>query len=1122
MTSERRQRKAHRVDRPTRTLGTLAGLLVRAGDEPPTGRELAELLWLARQMDGFPRLEEAAATGTTEESTARLDEQTVRAPMDPPLRKESTPEAPRPVPPRPAVQPPPRVPLHTPLPTPRVPEPARGHDSLLVPGPPMLTRPLDLQRSLRPLRRMVPSTAGWELDEAATAERIATLGRDYWVPVLRPRQERWLHLRIVYDAGPTMTMWRPLVRELHTMFAQTGAFRTLDVLRLGPEGRLPLRHRERGRTAVLVVSDAMGPQWREGPAGVRWRATLAALGAEMPVALLQPLPERLWRHTAMPVEPGRFVAPAAGTPNAALDFVPYDGGGRALTGVPLPVLEPSHEWLGHWAALVSSPSGAEVPGAAAFLTPGPPVSPKDALVPGEADPEELVVRFHAVASPQAFRLAAHLAAGSAHLPVMRLIQAAVEKRPAPQHLAEVVLSGMLRAEPGAGPGAYDFRPGVRELLLTALPHTSLVATARLLARVSTEIDDRAGALPGEFRALVESLEGQSGERAVGRPFALVSNESLRLLSGTERQPPTGETAAAGPTHSTTDVGDDGTEAWAGLIAERYRPLGRRPDLSVEQLLLAQDEVMDRRVLLRIHPYPAPAGFLARVDRQRNITHAHVVRVLSGLELDGCCAVVLADLPGTTLRDLLSASPEGLDAELAMKWAAALCSAVVTLHDAGIVHGRINADRVLLSEKSEPLLTDAAPSPGRHRMEDDLYDLGRLLYELATGHPLQHGVSPLSPREVSQDVSLPLEQAVLGLLSVQATHRHEAVRHMADLNAAGFRGAGTTAVVRRPNYRVFGLVKAWFDALPETDALILARLLLARGAWVPTDDLRRTPPDALTQDDLRHRLALLTAKGHPIEESGESARIVHIDGRFDLAHAEKLLLEMTTAGRNGDRPMSVRLYRAAQILLRDEPLAGLRGSWAETERQKLRTLYKGAVDPDLAGSRLRLTVSGTGDASDVDIFANRLQARRTEPGRLLIPLAPVQVAERVVRVAERHWTPRRGGTPATMRIVLAGEETDERLLDAIATALPPALAQGRPRRRVLLAYPDWVHKRADLRLPTQKVPGYNRWMWVEVSSIPPLGPPPVEGRGSLFGRLFGRPSPRDSEAEEGGEFGPGAG
>ncbi|MEU2236766.1 SAV_2336 N-terminal domain-related protein [Streptomyces vietnamensis] len=1117
MTSEQGEGSADGTHRSSNTLGTLARLLGRVGDGPPTGRELAELLWLARQMDTTGRVEEVAAVDRAEERSILPSKRVAPTTAAPP--REDAPaseEPPRPASSRPAVPPSRRVPLRTPAPASRAPGPTRGNFPLLVPQPPMLARPLDLQRSLRPLRRTVASTTGWELDETATVDRIASLGtgRNAYFPVLRPQQERWLHLRIVFDSGPTMTMWRPLVRELYTTFAQTGAFRTLDVLRLGPDGRLPLRHRERGRTAALVVSDAMGTQWRGGPAGLRWRATLAALGAEMPVALLQPLPERLWRHTAAPAHPGRFVSPAGGVPNSALTFTPYDGG-HSVTGMPIPVLELCDKWLGHWAALVASPSGVEVPGAAAFLRPGKIVPPEDALVPEETNPEELVLRFHTIASPQAFRLAAHLAVGSAHLPVMRLVQAAVEERPSSQHLAEIVLSGMLRADPDAGPGAYDFRPGVRDLLLGALPRTSLVATVRLLARVSAEIEARAGMLPPEFRALVESLDGQNGERAAGRPFALVSEESVRLLRGPERPTPPYGTAAAPIASPTTAAAGEGAANWSGLIAERYLPLGRRPDPYGDELLLADDEVMDRRVLLRVHPHPAPAGFLARVDRQRNITHPHFVQIHSGLELDGRCAVVLADLPGTTLRDLLFGKPDGLDTGLAMEWAGMLCSAVVALHDSGLVHGRIRTDRVLLSERGEPVLTEAAPYLDGHRAADDLYDLGRLLYELATGRPLLDGVSPLSPREVRQDVPFTLEQVVLGLLSFVDEHRHEAVRRMAGMNATGSGSPRSTiATFRRPNYRLLGPVKAWFEPLEEVDALILARLLLARGNWVPVDDLRSTPPDPLAEDDLRDRLARLIADGHPIDDAEGGARIVLRGGHFDLAHAEKLLWDAGTVARSGDRVTSARLFRAARLLLR-EPLAGLRGSWAETERRRLLAMYEsrekefaGVLEPDAAGSRLRVHVSEGGRASDSEVFKGRLQAQRTETGSLLTDYGPVQAMERVVQVAEQYWAPSRGGMPATVRIALAGEETDEAVLDEIAEALPAALAGGPPRRRMLLTYPSWVHERNGLRLPTRQVPGHDRWMWLEVASVPPLAPPTAEGGGGFLGRLLGRLSPRD--------------
>ena len=113
---------------------------------------------------------------------------------------------------------------------------------------------------------------------------------------------------------------------------------------------------------------------------------------------------------------------------------------------------------------------------------------------------DLVGRFRATASPEAFRLAGHLALGLPHLPVMRLVHAAIEANPRPQHLAEVILSGMLTAVPGPS-GSYAFRPGVRELLLRSLPRTGRDGTEVLLSRVGALIDARAGVAPGEFRAV---------------------------------------------------------------------------------------------------------------------------------------------------------------------------------------------------------------------------------------------------------------------------------------------------------------------------------------------------------------------------------------------------------------------------------------------------------------------------------------------------------------------------------------------------------------------------------------------------------------------------------------------
>ncbi|MFF0434451.1 SAV_2336 N-terminal domain-related protein [Streptomyces sp. NPDC004327] len=1021
-------------------LGALAALLGAAGDEPPTGRELAELLWLARQMEGGEPRRGPARRKRVVWSAPRS---AVHKPPKPrPSRDRAPAGSPAPEPPAP-----PRVPLRTPAPEP-VPAPGAGsgpgpwHMSLLAPAPPMLAGPLALQRSLRPLRRTVPATGGWELDEAATADRIASFGPPgpgpgagagsrLWLPVLRPRRERWLHLRIVYDAGPTMTLWRPLVRELHAALTQTGAFRTLDVLRLGPDGRLPSRHRERGRTAVLVVSDAMGPQWRDGEAGRCWRTTLAALGAELPVALLQPLPERLWRHTAAPAEPGMLASPAAGVPNTALAFTPYDGG-PAPAGVPVPVLEPSEDWLGHWAALVASPAGAEVPGAAAFVTPcaGPPPE-DDGLVPAGADPEELVLRFRSVASPHAFRLAAHLAVGSAHLPVMRLVQAAVEQHPEPRHLAEVVLSGMLRAEPGAAPGAYDFRPGVREVLLGTLPRSALLGTARLLALVSAEIEARAGALPGEFRALVESLAGQRGERAAGRPFALVSEESVRLLRGPER-------AAGGPA---TPPGSGPDEIVPPDLGERYE-IGARLGRAGSRVWRGHDRYLDRPVALSYLFFPPPderpeghrntdavaADLIAHTLNPEMTPDSSLVQVLDVVVVPTGCCVVTELVEGRSLREYLDAAG-ALPVEEAVRIGDLVRTGLMARELRRDGHGDLTPSKIL-GVDGYPRLRDhrlwwpygdtgpgagtdpdragsfpLSPVPGvlprrgtarylapeRQREKPgpaaDLYSLGCIVYEMLTGAPpftdadlatvLRHHAEtvPPLPSRLRPEVPPALDTAVRLLLSKDPAEREQGAWALSDLRRRPGRGLGSDSVA----YRLLGPPQATVagedvsERAYERNAF-LCRLLAARGLPVTEDEaaeaVRETPDVRPGTYALR-----LRTQGHPVELSYGSYRLPVNPASLDLLAAEALVGQADAALRRGDRNAARAALGSALALWYGEPLDGVPGAWAQAERDRLRDWRD-----ELAG-RLAELDDAPPDAPGV-LLVRRRAGTRTEPSTLL--------------------------------------------------------------------------------------------------------------------------------------------
>ncbi|MDQ0580824.1 SAV_2336 N-terminal domain-related protein [Streptomyces rishiriensis] len=609
-------------------LDRLTALLTAATDTAPTPRELAELLWLAGlshdpEEPSRPTEPETAATAPdpdTDGARGGPPGDTVGGTPDSAPDRTAGSTSPKAAPAALAD----RVPL-------RLPTPASAADSggdspggdarnrpVLAPAPAMLPHPLALQRALRPLKRTVPSASARLLDERATADRIARLGAhpDVWLPVLRPARDRWLRLGLVHDTGPTMPVWRPLVRELHAVLAQSGVFRTVTLHPAAPDGDArQLPGPADGRTVTLIVSDCMGPQWRPGPAGERWYRTLRHWATRMPLAVVQPLPEQLWPTTALPAEPGVLSSSHRAAPLSALTFTPYDpeAARRPGAALPLPVLEPGAPWLANWAALVASPGGARTPGAVAWLPPAP--VPPPPAGPGAADPaapaaQDLVLRFRATASREAFRLAGHLALAVPSVPVMRLVQRAVNRDPRPQHLAEVILSGMLTTVPGP-PGSYDFRPGVRDLLLRTLPRTTRGRTRELLDRIGGLIDERAGLTTGEFRAETGGTDGTAGA------FATVSAETIRRLGG--------DVEAAGPPE--TGVGTRPT-----LLFETATDLAARPETRIT-LEYAVHEVLARGDL-------TPQQYEVHVRG-----NGYVVRIQPEAYLLPVLAAALRGLPG---------------------------------------------------------------------------------------------------------------------------------------------------------------------------------------------------------------------------------------------------------------------------------------------------------------------------------------------------------------------------------------------------------------------------------------------------------------------------------------------
>jgi hypothetical protein len=127
---------------------------------PTTGRELAEILWLAGHL---PEPTESPERGTHHRPPGEAEPERAPESSTRPAVRDPQPEQER----RPAGS---RYELHAPSAPGEDGADARG---VLAPAAPMLGDVLQAQRALRPLKRRVPSRRRDVLDEEATAAFIA-------------------------------------------------------------------------------------------------------------------------------------------------------------------------------------------------------------------------------------------------------------------------------------------------------------------------------------------------------------------------------------------------------------------------------------------------------------------------------------------------------------------------------------------------------------------------------------------------------------------------------------------------------------------------------------------------------------------------------------------------------------------------------------------------------------------------------------------------------------------------------------------------------------------------------------------------------------------------------------
>src|SRR3954463_12314876 len=208
----------------------------------------------------------------------------------------------------------------------------------------------------------------------------------------------------------------------------------------------------------------------------------------------------------------------------------------------------------------------------------------------------------------------------------------------------------------------------------------------------------------------------------------------------------------------------GTET-GRVINGRYRLDRLVASGGMAQVWDATDEVLARRVAVKVlHPHlAADESFVARFRREAvaaaRLSHPSIVSIYDTCSDDGCEAIVMELVDGSTLRELLD-ERKWLEPGQAVTIIAEVADALETAHRGGVVHRDVKPANILLSSDGRVLVADfgiakagaadltttnttlgtakyLAPEQVEGNPVDgraDVYALGVVLYETLCGRP----------------------------------------------------------------------------------------------------------------------------------------------------------------------------------------------------------------------------------------------------------------------------------------------------------------------------------------------------------------------------------------------------
>ena len=205
-----------------------------------------------------------------------------------------------------------------------------------------------------------------------------------------------------------------------------------------------------------------------------------------------------------------------------------------------------------------------------------------------------------------------------------------------------------------------------------------------------------------------------------------------------------------------------------VIDGRYKYIEKIGKGAFGTVLLMQDEVVGERLILKfLNPNVSSdeemmKRFVHELRYSRKITHRNVIRIYDFLNLQGSYAISMEYFPSHTLSGEIPDN-KPLDIEKALRFSRDIATGMSVAHQAGVIHRDLKPANVLVNNEGLLKIVDfgvaAAAASGDTQLTKtgyvigspkymapeqilgkkvdetaDIYSVGVIMYEMATGHP----------------------------------------------------------------------------------------------------------------------------------------------------------------------------------------------------------------------------------------------------------------------------------------------------------------------------------------------------------------------------------------------------